>query len=226
MCPFDTLIDTYGMDSSINYESAAHHKAGLPENNCWNMTTIKIFPNLGFKFRHSAEDLLIMSLTFGDVIRVQKIVNHGVAHGEVTYSNVHDAAVALNKLKDIKCFLVSLINPWETSKDERSEDPWQRPPCLQQDMFKEQQSKRRPSLLDTPYPPAYSQSVCLRISHLPKLLEERYQLLSLLPISTTDVKLKKKYILVTLPDISIAGRLIASLDDVFTDSRRLKISFL
>ncbi|XP_044071376.1 uncharacterized protein LOC122884924 [Siniperca chuatsi] len=204
-------------------------KQGSPKMICrevTNLKTIKIFASRSREF--TAEDLLNMSLPFGYVVSVQKIVKNGITCGVVTYSNADDAAVAVIKLNDIKGFLVGLSKPREVREAHatgRSESQSAKPPRLLKDRFSDMPPQRLPSLLDTLYPPAYSQTVCLHIGNLPRHVDQRYRVLSLLPANTTNVKVEKRRALVTLPDISTALWLMDFLNDLYTGSKRLRVSF-
>ncbi|XP_044229220.1 uncharacterized protein LOC122997247 isoform X2 [Thunnus albacares] len=187
--------------------------------------SIKIYANLGTEF--TAEDLLNICSPFGYVVRVQKIVKNGLTHGVVTYSNADDAFGAMMKLCGRPDFFVGYLyqeGARETYENKRPESPSEHQ-CLPQDEFSDMPPPTLPSLLDTLNPPAHSQSVCLRVHNLPKHMNEKYHVLSLLPAYATLVKVRLKKALVMLPDIHKASQLMDFLNGLYTGSRRLCVSF-
>ncbi|KAK5853665.1 hypothetical protein PBY51_014799 [Eleginops maclovinus] len=113
----------------------------------------------------------------------------------------------------------------ETHENNRSEIPPVQPPSLLQHRLFDLPSQRFPNRLDTQHPPAEDKGVSLRVCNLPGHLDQIYLLYSLLPPCTTDVKKEENGLLVTFPDISIASWFMGFLDDLFTGSRSLSISF-
>nr|XP_046256980.1 uncharacterized protein LOC124065563 isoform X2 [Scatophagus argus] len=195
------------------------------ERNTSSKQAIKIFPRQGTEF--TSEDLLNMSLPFGSVVSVQKIANNGSTYGVVMYSNADDAAKAMMKLNSTTDFSVSLFKPMkvgEPHKNEISESQSDKPPSLPQGMFNGK-LQRLPSLLDSLYPPPYTQSVSLQIQNLPKHLDQRYQVLSLLPPSTISVKMEKRRAMVMLPDLSTALWLMDFLNGLYSGFKQLHVSF-
>ncbi|XP_049927761.1 uncharacterized protein LOC126407122 [Epinephelus moara] len=218
---------TYRMDTTsyLNPETAEHQRQEQPKKSFCDtsdLKTIKIFPSPGTEFNPTAEDLLNTFLPFGCVISAQKTVKDGLVWGRVTYSNAHDAAMAVMKLQGAEGFIVSLLHHREAHKNERSERASDRPPCVQQDRFSNM-TQRIPSLLGNP--PVYDQDVCLHIQNLPIHFRQRQEVLSLLPPCTTNVKVEQKGALVTLPDYSTALWLMDFLNNFYTGSKRLYVSF-
>nr|XP_046256981.1 uncharacterized protein LOC124065563 isoform X3 [Scatophagus argus] len=152
--------DTVGIYILIDSSTYRMDEQGLLQNTSFDIVdlkAIKIFPRQGTEF--TSEDLLNMSLPFGSVVSVQKIANNGSTYGVVMYSNADDAAKAMMKLNSTTDFSVSLFKPMkvgEPHKNEISESQSDKPPSLPQGMFNGK-LQRLPSLLDSLYPPPYTQ---------------------------------------------------------------------
>ncbi|XP_033957317.1 uncharacterized protein [Pseudochaenichthys georgianus] len=187
--------------SYLNCKTFKHHPQDFPMKIFWDasdMKTITIFPSCGTELDKTAKDLLIMCLPYGKVINVQKIVFNGSTFGK-ELREAHE-----NIISDILL---------------------EQPPSLLQPRLYDLPSQSFPSRLDTQHLPAHDKGVSLRVCNLPGHVDQMYQVHSLLPPCTTNVKKEKNGLLVTFPDISVASWFMSFLKDLFTGSSRLNISF-
>ncbi|XP_070696772.1 uncharacterized protein [Pempheris klunzingeri] len=184
------------------------------------LKTIEIIASLNTGL--TAEDLLSMTLAFGYVSSVQKIVERGFIRGLVTYSNADEAAMATMELNSTKDVFVDLLQSREARK-ERSASRSDQPSYLPQDRFSDMPPQRL-SCLDTPCPPYHSQSVTLHIHNLPNCVEQKRWMLSLLPTYATNVKVMRRSAIATLPNFSTASWLMDDLRDLFAGNKHLHFS--